>query len=122
MVSNEAIAAAGEAFLSAKIAYKGELGGSSIALLAALAAAEPHMFAAKAVAGVLDIHREVPCRDEDGELIGGSYCEECKDLDDHSGERVHEVYPCQTVREITAALKGEPTFTDMRRRIEGAAK
>jgi len=70
------------------------------------------------VDAVLALHRELPCLDEDGDPIGGSYCEECKDLDDHSGERVHEVYPCLTVREITKALAGEETYTTMRDRIE----
>ena len=71
---------------------------------------------------VLALHRELPCLDEDGDPIGGSYCEECKDLDDHSGERVHEVYPCLTVREITSALDGKETYTAMRDRIEANAR
>jgi len=74
-----------------------------------------------AIDAVLALHRELPCLDEDGDPIGGSYCEECKDLDDHSGERVHEVYPCLTVREITAALAGEETYTAMRDGIEAGA-
>lgn len=85
---------------------------------AILEAAAPHMATQQAVAAVLALHREMECRDEDNEPIGGSYCEECKDLDDHSGERVHEVYPCLTVREITKALAGEEAFTAMRDRIE----
>lgn len=72
-----------------------------------------------AVYAVLALHREVECVDEDGEPTGGTCCEECKDLDDHSGERVHEVFPCRTVREIQAALAGQETFTAMRDRIEG---
>jgi hypothetical protein len=87
----------------------------------ALEAAAPYMFAQRAVASVLALHREMECRDEDGEPVGGSYCEECKDLDDHSGERVHEVYPCMTVREIRAALAGQETYTAMRDRIEAQA-
>lgn len=76
----------------------------------------------KAIAAVLELHRETPCTDEEGDPVGGSYCEECKDLDDHSGERVHEIYPCLTVREITAALAGKETFTYMRNKIEGMVK
>jgi len=74
------------------------------------------------VDAVLALHRELPCLDEDGDPIGGSYCEECKDLDDHSGERVHEVYPCMTVREIANALDGKETYTAMRDRIEAGAR
>jgi len=85
-------------------------------------AAAPHMGAEHAVAAVLSLHRELPCLDEDGDPVGGSYCEECKDLDDHSGERVHEVYPCLTVREITAALAGRETYTAMRDKIERATR
>lgn len=81
------------------------------------------MSAESAIAAVLALHREVECQDEDGEPTGGTACEECKDLDDHSGERVHEVFPCLTVREITAALAGRETYTAMRDRIElGASK
>jgi len=85
-----------------------------------LEAAAPHLMEPRqtAISSVLALHREVECRDEDGEPTGGSCCEECKDLDDHSGERVHEVYPCLTVREITAALAGKETYTAMRDRIE----
>lgn len=75
-----------------------------------------------AIDAVLALHREVECQDEDGEPTGGTACEECKDLDDHSGERVHEVYPCLTVREITAALAGEETYTAMRDRIEAGVR
>ena len=87
-------------------------------MTSALEAAAPHMVAQQAVAAVLRLHRALPCVDEDGDPVGGLYCEECKDLDDHSGERVHEVYPCLTVREINAALAGDETFTSMRDRIE----
>lgn len=87
-----------------------------------LEAAVPNLPASKAVAAVLEIHREKPCLDEDGKPVGGSYCEECKDLDDHSGERVHEIYPCLTVREIRAALEGADLFTTMRNKIEGMTK
>lgn len=78
--------------------------------------------AENAIAAVLALHREVECRDEDNEPTGGTACEECKDLDDHSGERVHEVFPCLTVREITAALAGRETFTAMRDRIESGVR
>ena len=74
--------------------------------------------AQKAIDAVLGLHREMPCLDEEGDPIGGSYCEECKDLDDHSGERVHEVYPCMTVREITNALAGQESYAAMRNKIE----
>jgi hypothetical protein len=83
-----------------------------------LEAAAPHLVAQRAIDAVLGLHREMPCLDEEGDPIGGSYCEECKDLDGHSGERVHEVYPCMTVREITKALAGEQSFASMRDRIE----
>lgn len=89
---------------------------------AVLEAAAPSMPESKAIAAILELHREVPCTDEEGDPVGGSYCEECKDLDDHSGERVHEIYPCLTVREIRAALAGLSTFTDMRNKIEGMVK
>jgi len=91
------------------------------AMRAALEAAAPHMATFSAVAAVHRLHRAMPCVDEDGDQIGGFYCEECKDLDDHSGERVHEVYPCLTVREIEAALAEDETFTAMRDRIETEA-
>lgn len=91
-------------------------------LTTALEAATPHMPASKAIAAVLELHREVPCTDEEGDPVGGTYCEECKDLDDHSGERVHEIYPCRTVREIKDALAGRSTYTDMRNKIEGMVK
>jgi len=88
-----------------------------------LAAPADRKVLVSALDAVLALHREVECRDEDGEPTGGTACEECKDLDDHSGERVHEVYPCMTVREISAALSGTETFTTMRDRIEaGTAK
>lgn len=89
---------------------------------AALEAAAPHMATFSAVAAVRRLHRALPCVDDDGEPVGGFYCEECKDLDGHSGERVHEVYPCPTAREIEAALAGDETWTAMRDRIERGAK
>ena len=78
--------------------------------------------AENAISAVLALHREIECQDEDGEPTGGTACEECKDLDDHSGERVHEVFPCLTVREIAAALAGGETFTAMRDRIEAGVR
>lgn len=89
---------------------------------AVLEATIPNMPASKAITAVLELHREMPCCDEEGNPVGGTYCEECKDLDDHSGERVHEIYPCLTVREIRAALEGAETFTSMRNKIEGMVK
>lgn len=74
-----------------------------------------------ALKAVLDLHRQVECCDEDGKPIGHYYCEECKDLDDHSGERVHEVYPCPTVQQITAAINGQWTIAEMRTRFEASA-
>lgn len=117
MISYAAIEAAGSAVDDAGYGIR-----STDELRIALEAAEPLMVATKAVAGVLEIHREIPNRDEDGEIVSGSHCEECKDLDDHSGERVHEIYPCLTVREIQAALAGIATWTDMRNAIEGMVK
>lgn len=87
---------------------------------AVLEAAEPHTFAAKAVTGVLEIHRERQNTDEDGEPIPGTHCEECTDVD--GGELVYEIYPCKTVREIQDALIGQETWTDMRNKIEGMVK
>ena len=87
---------------------------------AVLEAAEPHTFAAKALSGVLEVHREIPNRDEDGDPAPGSHCEECTDIDD--GELVYEIYPCKTVREIQDALAGRSTWTDMRNSIEGMVK
>lgn len=87
---------------------------------AVLEAAEPHTFAAKALAGVLEIHRERSNTDEDGEAAPGSHCEECTDVDD--GELVYEIYPCKTVREIQDALAGRSTWTDMRNKIEAMVK
>lgn len=84
---------------------------------AVLEAAEPHTFAVKALAGVLEVHRERQNTDEDGEPAPGSHCEECTDIDE--GELVHEIYPCRTVREIQDALAGRSTWTDMRNKIEG---
>lgn len=51
---------------------------------------------------VRSLHKKVACTDEDGEPIPGDFyaCLECKDLDDHSGERVHEVWPCPTIQAI----------------------
>jgi hypothetical protein len=85
-----------------------------------LEAAESHTFAAKAVTGVLEIHRERQNTDEDGEPAPGTHCEECKDVDD--GELVYEIYPCRTVREVQAALLGQETYTDMRNAIEEMVK
>ena len=122
MTSDAAVEAAMEAFLLKSIEHEGTLAAKPIALVAALEAAEPLMVAAKAIAAVLELHREMPCTDEEGDPVGGSYCEECKDLDDHSGERVHEIYPCRTVREIQDALAGRSTWTDMRNKIEEMVK
>ena len=113
-IPNEAVEAALEALDEGTSTWDG--------MRLALEAAAPHLMAAKAVSAVLGLHREMPCLDEDGDPIGGSYCEECKDLDDHSGERVHEVYPCMTVREITKAFTGQGSYAAMRDKIEGMAK
>lgn len=74
----------------------------------------------KAITGVLEIHREMPNWDEYGEPAVGTHCEECTDIDE--GELVHEIYPCKTVREIRTALAGQPSWTDMRNKIERMAK
>lgn len=73
----------------------------------------------EALEAVLMLHRPIECIDDDGDPIGLTACEECKDLDDHSGERVHEVYPCMTVKEVTTALEGRPTLMAFRAEIEG---
>jgi len=124
MIPEEAVEAAKEAMREvtpppgvSKAEWLAEHGDFAL-IAGAIAAAAPYMAAESAVSAVLALHRELPCLDEDGDPIGGSYCEECKDLDEHSGERVHEVFPCLTVREITAALAGKETFTAMRDRIE----
>lgn len=72
----------------------------------------------RALQSVLALHRETPCTDEDGEPSGVTCCEECKDLDDHSGERVYSVWPCFTVQEISRALAGEQTRMQLRAQIE----
>ena len=71
-----------------------------------------------ALESVLGLHRAVPVRDEDGEPDGTLCCEECTDLDEGSGERVHQSWPCRTVTEIQLALNSEMTRTQLRTQIE----
>lgn len=71
-----------------------------------------------ALESVLGLHRAIPVRDEDGEPEGSLCCEECTDLDEGSGERVHQSWPCRTVTEIRLALNGEMTRTQRRAQIE----
>lgn len=75
-------------------------------------------FMLSALESVLGLHREMPSVDEYGEPDGGTCCEECKDHDDVSGERVHSVWPCSTVDEITRAMAGEETLTEFRNRMD----
>lgn len=86
----------------------------------ALEAEAPSTPIEKAIAGVLEVHRETPNHDEEGDIVPGSHCEECTDID--GGELVHEIYPCRTVREIQDALAGRSTYTDMRNKIEAMVK
>ena len=72
----------------------------------------------RALQSVLALHKEIPTVDEYGEHNGGTCCEECTDLDDHSGERVHSEWPCSTVDEIVLAMAGEETRTEFRARMD----
>lgn len=71
-----------------------------------------------ALEAVLSVHRKIPSAGEDGELTGPGCCEACTDLDEASGERIHELYPCFTVQEINRALAGEETRMELRSRME----
>lgn len=75
-------------------------------------------FMLSAIESVLALHSPVQTTDEYGEADGGICCGECKDHDDHSGERVHSVWPCSTVGEITRALAGVQTRMELQARIE----
>jgi hypothetical protein len=125
MLTDAVIQTATEAFLEESAKRKEMFAGKpkdllAFSLLAALEAAAEHFPSNKAVEDVLAIHCKVQNRDEDGDIVPGSHCAECKDVDE--GELVYEIYPCLTVREITAALEGRQTHTDMRRAIEGMVK
>lgn len=73
-----------------------------------------------ALDAVLDAHREIECFDEDGEPTGATACSNCKDHDDESGERVHEVWPCFTIQEINRALAGDLTMATLRKQFTEA--
>jgi hypothetical protein len=75
-----------------------------------------------AVDAVLGLHREIQCRDDEGDDTGFTCCEECVDIDDHDGEVVNESFPCRTVREITKAFSGQESYAAMRDKIEAGVR